>query len=78
MNICVKKNPAMCLASSRESQEGSMAEMEQTRRRKKGSKGANDAGFLSHIFSLAALGLSCCMRAFSSCTEQGATLCCGA
>ena len=55
-----------------------MAEMEQTRRRKKGSKGANDAGFLSHIFSLAALGLSCCMRAFSSCKEQGATLCCGA
>ena len=27
---------------------------------------------------LAALGLRCCMRAFSSCGERGATLCCGA
>ena len=27
---------------------------------------------------LAALGLRCCARAFSSCGEQGATLCCGA
>ena len=27
---------------------------------------------------MAALGLRCCARAFSSCGEQGATLCCGA
>lgn len=49
MNIRVKKKSAMCLASSRESQEGSMAEMERTRR-KKGSKGANHAGFCLIFF----------------------------
>ena len=36
--------------------------------------------FLKEIIYLflAALGLHCCMRAFSSCGEQGATLRCGA
>ena len=29
------------------------------------------------ILFLAALGLCCCVRAFSSCVEQGAPLCCG-
>ena len=28
-------------------------------------------GFVFHVLSLAALGLSCCMRAFSSCKQQG-------
>ena len=34
-----------------------------------------------HLFIylfMAALGLCCCVRAFSSCGERGATLCCGA
>ena len=31
----------------------------------------------SYLF-LAALGLRCCARALSSCSERGATLCCGA
>ena len=30
------------------------------------------------FFFLAVLGLRCCARAFSSCGEQGATLCCSA
>ena len=34
--------------------------------------------FFSNFYFLAALGLCCCVRAFSSCADRGATLHCGA